>query len=335
MLRVRKLRRPPVGRFGFVSASPADASAAFKSCQTLGRSRIAGPDGADACGRGLRSGTTDRAFYSLASNHLEALAVSQDGRLLLTGAGDGRALLWDIANGREIRHFKGHDNPVTAIAFSTDSRLLLTGSRNELTAHLWEVESGRDAGRFEGHCGGLNAVAFSPDGKLALTGSDDKTARLWEVASGREVRCFKGHANGVSAVAFSSDGQMALTGSDGPTALLWEVASGREVQRFAWHPNTQGLEWFDWYDHKIKTVAFLPDQRHALTGSNDGTVRQWDLADGREVRRLKGYGERVTAITFSPTEAWCWQVRCIIRRNGRATRLRICGRWRVDARSGD
>jgi guanine nucleotide-binding protein subunit beta-2-like 1 protein len=45
---------------------------------------------------------------------------------------------------------------------------------------------------------------------------------------------------------------------------LWELASGREVRRF---PHTA----------PVWAVAFSPDDRQALSGSKDRTMRLWDL----------------------------------------------------------
>jgi serine/threonine protein kinase len=40
------------------------------------------------------------------------------------------------------------------------------------------------------------------------------------------------------------------------------------------------------HTHSVWSVAFSRDGRYALTGSQDGTVRRWDLATGKEVTRL-------------------------------------------------
>src|SRR5262249_53378041 len=39
----------------------------------------------------------------------------------------------------------------------------------------------------------------------------------------------------------------------------------------------------------VRSVAFSPDSRTALTGSSDTTARLWDLATRRELHRLQGH----------------------------------------------
>ena len=46
-------------------------------------------------------------------------------------------------------------------------------------------------------------------------------------------------------------------------------------------------------------MAFSPDGRWALTGSDDKTARLWEVATGTEMRRLD-HSDEVTSVAFSP-----------------------------------
>jgi len=226
----------------------------------------------------------------LAIEGVTSVAFSPDGQLALIGSNiDHTARLMDIATGKLIRSFQGHQDWVTAVAFSPDARFVLTGSWDK-TARLWDAATGEQLRAFVGHSGKVTCVAFSPDGRRVLTGSQDFTARLWDAATGNQIISFNGHSDWVNSVAFSPDGKAALMGTVGGKAILWDVQTGTSLATFV--AGTQGFK-------SVNSVAFSPDGRLVLTGSYESTARLWDAATGRLVRSFKEADE-ITSVAFSP-----------------------------------
>jgi WD40 repeat protein len=72
------------------------------------------------------------------SDKMHALALSADGRRLLTATWDQTLRLWDLESGRQLHCFFGHTAKVNATAFSLDGRFALSGSQDR-TMRLWRL----------------------------------------------------------------------------------------------------------------------------------------------------------------------------------------------------
>jgi WD40 repeat protein len=139
------------------------------------------------------------------------MAMSPDGRVVLSASRDKTARLWELATGRPQGEPLWHQGDVRCGAFSPDGRIVVTGSEDK-TARLWETATGRPLSRFFLHSAAVIAAAFSPDGKTVLTASAENQAQFWEADTGKPLGRAFSHPGQIKAVAFSPDGQTVLTG---------------------------------------------------------------------------------------------------------------------------
>ena len=116
---------------------------------------------------------------------VRSMAISSDGRYVVTASSDEGVQLWSVNTGEELQRFEEYADFLTQVVISSDSRYLLISSFK--TACLWILESGERKHCFEGHAGGITSVAFSSDEKYVLTGSYDHTSRIWSTETGEEM----------------------------------------------------------------------------------------------------------------------------------------------------
>jgi len=221
---------------------------------------------------------------------------SPDGRLVLSGSGDGAVKLWS-ADGLLIRTISDGDG-VHSLAFSPDGGSFVTSNLNlrsldgKLLRRLAEVKS--------------PSVTFSPDGRLVAYASANEVVIVRSDGSGQE-RTLRGHTAPVIAVAYSVDGKYIVSGagrsaetggwekqglggsgavSKDATVRLWSAKDGSLVKEFSGHRGG------------ISAVALSPDNALIVSGSRDTQVRIWDAASGTSKTRTN-HASYVTGAAFS------------------------------------
>jgi WD40 repeat protein len=217
---------------------------------------------------------------------LYSVAFNPNAKLIVTASAGGTAQVWDIARGRSMRIFRGHNGPVYGAAFSPDGHTLVSAGADG-TVRLWDVASGRSLGTLARIAGYVSGADFSPDGRTLATGGADGTVRLWDVHTHKQLRALRGHT-AVLSVAFSPDGRTLVSADADGTARVWDVASGHRLSVLT--GNVSG----------VYGVALSRDGRLLATAGGDGTVRLWDVQTGREVGLpLRGHTSRVLSVAFS------------------------------------
>jgi serine/threonine-protein kinase len=156
---------------------------------------------------------------------VNSLALSPDGRWLLTGSGELQGTeeslrLWDPKNDKVERGFGGYTTKVNSVAISPNGQRALSGGADG-TVRLWDVATGQPLLSKKAHDGYVHSVAFSPDGQRGLSGGIDKTAALWDLTSGTVLYRFKEHKGIVHGVAISPDGRRALSASVPDGIYVW------------------------------------------------------------------------------------------------------------------
>jgi WD40 repeat protein/serine/threonine protein kinase len=266
------------------------------------------------------------------TGEVSSVAVSPDGRHIVSGSGDGAVKVWDAATGRNTRTLRRNTLAVNtgvvfSVAMSPDGRHIASGNWDTMgeAMTVWDAATGRKTWTLRGgSLTGVLSVAFSPDGKSVVSGDLVGAVKLWDTATGREIRTLRGagsvqrpNVRGVSGAERSL--VFALYGAG---AAHWPNDKGesRAVRGLVFSPDARHIVGCD-YDGTVKvwdaatgkeirtlrghtghrgSVAVSPDGKHLVSGGMDGTVRIWDAATGKEIRVLQGRTNAVTGVAFSP-----------------------------------
>jgi WD40 repeat protein/serine/threonine protein kinase len=222
------------------------------------------------------------------TNGVTSVAVSPDGRHIVSGSYDKTLRVWDLGTGRCLNTLQGHTESVDSVAVSPDGRQIVSGS-NDKTLRVWALETGSCLNTLQGHTHVVSSVAVSPDGRHIVSGSWDNTLRVWELGTGRCIHTLQGQMNRVSSVAVSPDGRQIVSGGlYDYTLRVWELGTGRCIHTLQGHTGS------------VYSVAVSPDGRHIVSGGYDSTLRVWELGTGRCIHTLKGHTGHVYSVAVSP-----------------------------------
>ncbi|WP_445638573.1 WD40 repeat domain-containing protein [Nostoc sp. DSM 114161] len=108
-----------------------------------------------------------------------SLAISRDGKLVVSGSWDQTIKIWELESGKLLHTLKGHRDRVYAIALSPDEQIIASGSADK-TIKLWHVQTGELLATFTGHGNIVTALAFTASGEMLVSGSLDKTIKIWQ-----------------------------------------------------------------------------------------------------------------------------------------------------------
>lgn len=112
------------------------------------------------------------------------------------------------------------------------------------------------------------AIALSPDGKLLAAGDRENQIRLLDAATGKELRRLTGH----KPRSFQPERDL----KSAFDALVSSTGEGG-----------------------VNSVAFSPDGKTLASAGWDDTVRLWDVATGKELRKLDAHKAMVGRVVFS------------------------------------
>jgi WD40 repeat protein len=171
------------------------------------------------------------------------------------------------------------------VAMSKDGRFLASCSGQGLT--VWDGRDGKPLWRFELPQWGPWAFAISPDGKelAAVSRSfESQPAQTdfyrWELATGRVLQKDKNHPGTFEstcvsvALAARPDGAYLVAQTGVATISLHEQGNPKSARMLKGHVG------------RVMSVAFLHEGQTLVSLAEDGTIRFWNVADGKETAKV-------------------------------------------------
>lgn len=106
---------------------------------------------------------------------VESLAITPDGKTIISGSSDNTIKLWNINSGMCVNTLNGHVDSVNSLVITPDGNIIISGSQDK-TIKLWDIKSGKCINTFENH---MEKVSKLEDGSCIYTLNDGSTITMF------------------------------------------------------------------------------------------------------------------------------------------------------------
>ena len=222
--------------------------------------------------------------YEKLGSSVIALAFSPDGKLVATGGGDNHEIhVWDPTTGETKAVLRGVGAPVWAVGFSADANLIAWGNTRDyrghnargpletalnlhsialITSKAEPIKSDESWVRAQTRIGALSLTCR----KGGALGYEDAILDILLNAKGSKIPIQRGLSDGERhrAYSFSPDGKKIISGGSWGVISAYGLDGGK-------------LGEFVGHEGDIWAIAVSPDGKYLVSGSDDQTVRLWNL----------------------------------------------------------
>lgn len=187
-----------------------------------------------------------------------------DGRRIVTTCYDGKIRYWNVADGRLIDEFVGHQNNIwraRVASFDDSTRVITSGQDGSIC--VWDADTDRQISKLDTIPNALNPlpIAISPDqSRFAYSRTNHETG-IWDLRHHRLVVAFESER--AEDIAYSMDGTLLLT-STGPLMSLRDANTGELLKQW-----TGGSK-------VVTRVRCSPDGRSIAAATHNRLVKTWD-----------------------------------------------------------
>lgn len=220
---------------------------------------------------------------------LSNMAMSLDGRLLVTSSQDRTIRVWDRQLAKELVRLDektwGH-----FVSFLPDGKKFVSAERGEVRLH--DAATGNVVARFEAPEKSLGLFTHGTD--LWLLDNESNMLQAIDLASGKVRHKLKVPEDRFGCYVLAPDGKRIAVGHSKGTIRVMDIQTGDEQRQLTMSGNGTNFE------EMPMRMAFTPDGELLAVGSVSGKVSLWELASGKERAIFQGHRREVICFTFSP-----------------------------------
>ena len=186
---------------------------------------------------------------------------------------DNAIRIFGAATGKPERVIEQHADWVTSLAFSHDGDLLASASRDK-SARLYKADTGEMEHSYLGHGDFVYGVAFSSDDKRVFSCGRDRKVHIWGADDARKEKDKMGEIAG-----FEGEVLKVIVTSN----AVFTCSTDQTARQHSTGKSPELLRTFGGHGDVVYALAVDEKSQRLATGSFDGKVRIWNIANGESI----------------------------------------------------
>ena len=227
---------------------------------------------------------------------VNAVDVSPDGLLVVSGGDDTTVKLWDPVTWMPIEtHLPEHDDLVKSVAFSPDGSLFASAGFDRIV-RIFRASDRTEAASIDAR-DRLNRAVITKNNDTVVAAGMNGSLRILSISERKIRRVYdRAHSDRINDLVLHPDGVSCLTAADDGYVRRWRLSDGEGLLSIEEHGA------FATADKPVKVgvlaIAVSPNGRLVATGGNDGVIKIWrsepEGSENEALERLMGrIGQRV------------------------------------------
>lgn len=251
--------------------------------------------------------------------HVAALSISTDGRMLVSADSNDMLHIWDILDPADENYIPSrailqprftltNANSVRSIVLCAENRVIAAACLDQI--RLWDLHTQQQLVALSRPVGIIDCLAYSSTYGILASSDSENRILLWQIvdidgevtvsADNKDLSPFATlvHSSPVFSIAISPDERWLMAAGDNGEIHLWELSKIVEEQ-LNLYPH-QAHQVYSGHTCKVNMLTFSNNGEWLASGSIDGVIRIWEVSSGLTIQLFQHGQNEVVAMQFSP-----------------------------------
>ncbi|CAG7835564.1 unnamed protein product [Allacma fusca] len=211
---------------------------------------------------------------SIHSSTITSIAITSDGKFLVTGDMDSKIVIWNPNTMKRIHIFGGHRKPIRGLVFRKNTHTLYSAS-DDKSVRIWSLDEMGYVETLFGHQDAVTSIDALSRERALSAGGRDGTLRVWKIVEESQL-VYNSSARGSTDVVKLVNEENFVSASEDGSVSVWNVNRKKPL---AVVETAHGICAESGQARWISSLASFTNTDLVASGSSDGFIRFWKCGE--------------------------------------------------------